>query len=59
MKRRAFLQSSGGVVLGFTLNLSPLYAQQAADPRFTQVDAWIKIDPQGCLLYTSPSPRDS
>ena len=51
MKRRAFLQSSGGVVLGFTLNLSPLYAQQAADPRFTQVDAWIKIDPQGGVTF--------
>ena len=51
MKRRAFLQSSAGVVVGFSLSLSPVLAQQAADPRFAQVDAWLKIAPNGQITF--------
>ena len=51
MKRRAFLQSSAGVVVGFSLSLSPVLAQQAADPRFAQVDAWLKIAPNGMVTF--------
>ena len=51
MKRRAFLQSSAGVVVGFSLSLSPVLAQQAADPRFAQVDAWLKIAPNGLVTF--------
>ena len=51
MKRRAFLQSSAGVVVGFSLSLSPVLAQPAADPRFAQVDAWLKIAPNGVVTF--------
>ena len=51
MKRRAFLQSSAGVVVGFSLSLSPVLAQQGADPRFAQVDAWLKIAPNGMVTF--------
>ena len=51
MKRRAFLQSSAGVVVGFSLNLSPVLAQPATDPRFAQVDAWLKIAPSGVVTF--------
>ena len=51
MKRRAFLHSSAGVVVGFSLSLAPALAQQAADPRFAQVDAWIKIAPNGMVTF--------
>lgn len=51
MKRRAFLQSSAGVVVGFSLSISPSLAQTVADPRFTQVDAWLKIAPNGMVTF--------
>jgi nicotinate dehydrogenase subunit B len=51
MKRRAFLQSSAGLVVGFSLNLSPAQAQPAPDPRFAQVDAWLKIAPNGKVTF--------
>ena len=51
MKRRAFLQSSAGLVVGFSLSISPLHAQPAPDPRFAQVDAWLKIAPNGMVTF--------
>lgn len=51
MKRRAFLQSSAGVVVGFSLHIAPSQAQSAPDPRFTQVDAWLKIAPNGMVTF--------
>ena len=50
MNRRDFLKTGGALVISFSVPVAAL-AQPAPDPKFKQVDAWLKIAPDGRITF--------
>ncbi|MEY4215544.1 MAG: hypothetical protein RL458_3770, partial [Pseudomonadota bacterium] len=50
MKRRAFLQAGGALAISFSIPLAA-NAQPALPPRFQNINAWLKVHPDGRITF--------